>query len=321
MPDSSEVHKVIDIMFLIGSVCGDIGQAVCSILSTNVADFSLLAFDQNPNLDYGFESIIRSPSCDSVEFQFWLKMLISQNSISHYIPCSEYEMRVIPIDIQANKPIKVVWAGRQIFELFDDKLSGSEFLERHGFDIPILIDVKSLGLNPFVPCVVKPRRSSGSRGVVVCETKEQLQQALAEIPSSIIQEYIPYEDNEFTVGVYRSEYGVVRTIVFRRILDGGRTKQATVVHDEDITRECSRLADILELNGSINVQIRKYNGKNYIFEVNPRFSSTLQGRHLLGFKDLLWSLGLEDIPLQEVFDGHVGVTIIRGNKGKFYLNE
>jgi carbamoyl-phosphate synthase large subunit len=27
-----------------------------------------------------------------------------------------------------------------------------------------------------------------------------------------------------------------------------------------------------------------------IFEINPRFSSTVMFRHLLGFKDLIWSI-------------------------------
>ena len=29
-----------------------------------------------------------------------------------------------------------------------------------------------------------------------------------------------------------------------------------------------------------------------VFEINGRFSSTIMMRHLLGFKDLLWSLGV-----------------------------
>ena len=32
------------------------------------------------------------------------------------------------------------------------------------------------------------------------------------------------------------------------------------------------------------------NGKPYVFEINPRFSSTVRFRDLFGFKDVLWVL-------------------------------
>jgi len=37
-----------------------------------------------------------------------------------------------------------------------------------------------------------------------------------------------------------------------------------------------------------------------IFEINPRFSSTVMFRHLLGFKDLIWSIN--EIAGKEVGD-------------------
>jgi carbamoyl-phosphate synthase large subunit len=53
----------------------------------------------------------------------------------------------------------------------------------------------------------------------------------------------------------------------------------------------------LDLLGSINIQLRMTGNLPKIFEINPRFSSTVLYRHLFGFEDLIWSiedrLGLE----------------------------
>ena len=48
------------------------------------------------------------------------------------------------------------------------------------------------------------------------------------------------------------------------------------------------LAEKINLEGSINVQL-KINKKRYaIFEINPRLSSTVMMRHKMGFKDCVW---------------------------------
>ena len=49
-------------------------------------------------------------------------------------------------------------------------------------------------------------------------------------------------------------------------------------------------ADYIDLNGSINIQLRKSMNRIAIFEINPRFSSTVFMRSLVDFNDLLWSL-------------------------------
>ena len=48
------------------------------------------------------------------------------------------------------------------------------------------------------------------------------------------------------------------------------------------------LAKKINLNGSINVQLKINNSRYAIFEINPRLSSTVMMRHKLGFKDCLW---------------------------------
>jgi len=44
------------------------------------------------------------------------------------------------------------------------------------------------------------------------------------------------------------------------------------------------------LQGSMNIQLILTDSGPRIFEINPRFSSTVLMRHKLGFCDFLWSL-------------------------------
>jgi carbamoyl-phosphate synthase large subunit len=57
------------------------------------------------------------------------------------------------------------------------------------------------------------------------------------------------------------------------------------------------VAKALQLRGSINIQLRLRDGYPYIFEINPRFSSTVVARHKLGFSDVLWSLQDQNLGL------------------------
>jgi carbamoyl-phosphate synthase large subunit len=52
--------------------------------------------------------------------------------------------------------------------------------------------------------------------------------------------------------------------------------------------EC--IAKNLNIVGCFNIQLRKNEGKYYIFEINPRISGTVFFRHGLSFQDVRWWL-------------------------------
>jgi len=311
---------VTSIILGIGSASGDIGQAISHILYSNDSIVQAVAFDKSPRHNTRFKQINKSPGFQSQSFGSWLRLFLLANEVTHYVPCSEPEMRYLPTYLPLVDMVKVIWAGQQIFELFDNKSTGSQYLEDNGFYVPKQYGIDILEQEFSTPVVVKPRRSSGSRSVHVCTSRPQLVAAVSNTNEPIIQQFIPYNNNEFTVGVHRTSAGDTKTIVLLRNLEEGRTKSALVVKDEFMSSECVRLADLLKLDGSINVQIRKFDGTNYIFEVNPRFSSTLQGRHLLGFRDFMWSVGLEPQMSQNEIDKSVGISISRNSLGKFEIS-
>ena len=67
------------------------------------------------------------------------------------------------------------------------------------------------------------------------------------------------------------------------------------------------------LEGSINVQLRITKKGPVIFEINPRFSSTVLFRHLFGFKDLEWSLqDAMNLDLSKYLPNNIGKNFYKG---------
>ena len=116
-------------------------------------------------------------------------------------------------------------------------------------------------------------------------------------PDYIFQEYI--EGDEYTCGLYGSESDI-RTIIFKRELKGGLTGHGILVEDSKIENLLIKIAQNIKLKGSINVQLRKTKTDAFVFEINPRFSSTVLFRDKLGFHDLIWSLKEAcNLPIEE----------------------
>ena len=118
------------------------------------------------------------------------------------------------------------------------------------------------------------------------------------IEDYVVQEFITYENGEFTCGLFRQKTGEIRSQIFKRELSGGYSGYGEVIENSNITALLEKLAIKLNLIGSINVQLRISENTPKIFEINPRFSSTVMFRHLFGFEDVLWSI--EDALGQEI---------------------
>ena len=101
--------------------------------------------------------------------------------------------------------------------------------------------------------------------------------------------------------MYRSKEGHIEFIQFDRLLVGGLTGWARVIKNKQVGNLLSVIAKGWNLEGSINVQLKITKKGPMIFEINPRFSSTVYMRHKLGFTDVIWSL-------KEFYDEPVKLT-------------
>jgi carbamoyl-phosphate synthase large subunit len=284
--------------FLVSGAGGDIAQAIIKILRETSVDSEIVGTDARvSNVDTTTidEFIQCPPARNSGQYSAWMKDLFEKENFDYFFPLSEDELRhLAELDQRTLNELeertKIVWAGKKIVNLFLSKYKTYEFLLSIGQKPPkTLLYSQNMRISDF-PVIVKPNYGRGSRNIFLCSTQSELDAASAFTDGPVVQEYIPSEESEYTCGVFQKD-DVLRVIILRRYLSGGTTSWAEVVEDNEISKACSQVAEALQLDGSINIQLRKSGSRVAIFEINPRFSSTVLMRHKIGFEDVLWSLG------------------------------
>ena len=233
-----------------------------------------------------FDGFTRMPRADSTDFVKTLTELARAQKVELVIPTSEAELDVLSSELQDQSiaGAMLLMVSRSIIDISLDKLRTVEFLKAVGLPHPWTLKVKEKPLS--VPCIYKPRFGRGSKGVKIIENEEWLSWSGEE--NAIWQELLLPADEEYTCGVFRSHTGATRSITLRRTLSGGLTGKGEVVNDPQISEYIQTIASLLDLVGSVNIQLRKTDRGPILFEINPRLSSTIVFRHKLGFTDLLW---------------------------------
>jgi carbamoyl-phosphate synthase large subunit len=125
------------------------------------------------------------------------------------------------------------------------------------------------------PVVVKPRRGSGSRGVIIVDSAAELA-ALDRSPSLIVQDFLPGE--EYSVDVLADAAGQVIASVprLRARVDSGVSVGGRTVHDAEVERFGRVVARATGVTFVANVQCRRdVDGVPALLEVNPRMPGTL----------------------------------------------
>lgn len=285
---TSRTHNV-----LVTGCGGDIGTSTFKILEASdwtgdVVGVDVEATGYGAHLFPTFRPIARA---DAPEFLAQLEALIEEHQIDLVVPTPEAEMKLfLHKGLRTVGRARLVMASAEVMALGFDKLETARFLERAGLPCPrteALADHRE----PFgLPCILKAREGAGSNQVLVVHDRAAFDFHRDRHPYWIMQEYLSGDDQEYTCALYKSRGGEVRTFVVRRTLKGGHTGYGEVVQHEGIAQFLLDLAQRLEFSGSINVQLRLMDAGPMVFEINPRFSSTVYFRHAFGFQDLLWSL-------------------------------
>ena len=133
---------------------------------------------------------------------------------------------------------------------------------------------------------MKPRRGTGSKGLYKVDNFTKLRALLKDQKDLILQQYIPDLQGEYTTGICTGSGGkVLSGITLKRFLQDGMTMSADSDAYTEITSYCKKVAEVLKPYGPCNFQLRLWEGKPFIFEINPRFSSTTGMRYLLGVNE------------------------------------
>ena len=272
---------------LIRGVGGDIGFGVWKILRRwNI-------FDQIHGIDIrqdhlgqvSVDFFEQSPAGNQQQYISWLEDYVHRNSISLFIPTSESEIqRLSESDITQIGSTKVLINNPVTVNTCLDKYETMQFLAKHTISVPV--NGLLSGEQPSqYPVIIKPRYGQGSKGILTIN-------CISDLPSThdglVWQEKLQPDDQEYTCAIYCSDRAEPIILIMKRTLSGGYTASGEVISDIEIEDYLIKIAKALNIDGSVNVQLRKTKKGPLLFEINPRLSSTLVFRDLLGFNDLRW---------------------------------
>lgn len=283
--------------FLVSGAAADIGQSITSILNSVYRDASVFGCDIH--VEYLAQDLYREiailPPASSQDYFDCLSSLIEKYAIDVFIPTSEAELRLFAHKqslLTEHLSCHCLMASYKAMNIGFDKLDTVNHLHNHSLPAPwaVLASDTESGA-PEIPCILKSRTGSGNSSVYFIDDYDKSLHLQKIFPDYIWQQYLPLSKGEYTCGVYRCLDSSTRVIVLRRRLSSGVTSFAEVVKEPDIDSLCVSIADSLELQGSINIQLRYVDKVGpMVFEINPRFSSTVGMRHKIGFSDLIWSI-------------------------------
>ena len=272
---------------------GDIGIALARVLRETLPGTTVIGADCNQQA-VGAEFVdrfYRLPSAGERGFTTALASLVEASGAKLVIPLAEAELARLAAEGRLGGKIAgaaIITPNAKAVETGLDKLATARVLQEAGIAVPES-GIVGKDMPGDFDCIIKPRSGQGSKGIAF--TARQGFAALAQSrKGDLWQRWLKNEGEEYTCGLARFSAMPTRLLAFRRALQGGLTGSGEVVHDPRIEQICERVADVLELDGAINIQLRIDSGEPTIFEINPRFSSTVGFRHRLGFCDAIWAI-------------------------------
>ncbi|MFZ3018226.1 MAG: ATP-grasp domain-containing protein [Gallionella sp.] len=276
---------------LITGIGGDISQGVATILRENRPDLRLIGVDVHAQhgghlfVDH-FQLV---PKANDPGYLDAIKEVVRKHSVGIVIPMSEPELGATLPFPELAPGVKWITAGERVVEAGLDKLETMEALKGLGIPVPWTRPVSN-GRPVAYPCILKSRTGSGSRAVFTVADNEEADYLAKRHPNAVFQELLGTVEQEVTCAVYRRQDGKISSLLMLRRLTGGFTGWAKIIKDEETARMCETIANGLDLRGSMNVQLRLTDKGPRVFEINPRFSSTVLMRHRLGYTDVLWAI-------------------------------
>jgi len=194
----------------------------------------------------------------------------------------------------------------------DDKGALTEFAAAHGVETPVTFfpscgeEASAMARDLPYPVLVKPRRSSGGRGIAAASGPKEFLAAYRRVhaayPLPIVQERLPDGGDALGVAVLMNRSSVPRaSFAYRRLREypttGGPSTLRESVRDEALCRTAEGLLASLGWVGIAMAEFRvdPRDGRPKLLEVNPRFWGSLQHAIACGvdFPYLLYRMAVD----------------------------
>lgn len=236
-----------------------------------------------------------SPALFPVDFLKDLEEELKRDSYDVVFPM-EFSTQVLltdPVNRQKlEQYTRIPFASADLAKKCNDKAFIMRHAMKRGIDIPVTYFVNDtnhiveIAQKLEYPSLIKPRVSSGSRGIVYVKNKDELTPLYGQVhkqyPFPIIQEYVP-GDEVYGVGLLLNFKSEVRaSFVYKRLrsypVKGGPSTLRESVQRDDIGEIAMSLMKSLGWTGIAHAEFKidPRDGKPKLLEVNPRFWGSLQ---------------------------------------------
>jgi carbamoyl-phosphate synthase large subunit len=249
-------------------------QYLANKLKINHEVFLTDMSEQNYGAHMGLP-FFKVPAVSSADYIPTVQRIIEDNGVNVVVANSDDEVRVLKKLCSKLPDVICVAPDQSFIDLCLDKRDITEKLYEEGISALKVYDIKD---DIEFPVAMKPNKASGSRGFHIVKNKKQLEGYFllyeCEEEDVIIQPYI--EGVEYTVSVVVNNLNKVIGIVPKRIIHKrGITRAAVTEQNEIIKTACLEIVNTFKPRGPINVQLKLLDENVYIFEINPRLSTTV----------------------------------------------
>jgi len=304
--------------YLVTGVGGDIAQGIIRIIRESDLGINIIGCDiNNKNAGSLFVDKFKlvNPAKEGKRYIKTIKALTIEFDVDVIIPSTESEVEILSNIDKSYLDCMVINPGKKVIDICTNKYKTNSFLRSIGLKVP-WTNYSSDKYPDNYPCIFKANKGTGSKLLFVVDNIKEAEYLAKKYKNTIFQELLLPDDYEVTCAVFRKKDGQIRVLQMKRKLTGGFTSWAKVIYDAEIENTCKYVAKELNLEGSMNIQLRKTNNGPRIFEINPRFSSTVYMRHLIGFEDFIWSI--KDIMGEKLkfTDIAIGTELVRTQGAK-----
>lgn len=262
--------KIINVLFLGGAKRVSLAEHLIKAgkkLNLDVTIFSYELDQRVPLASVG--TILKGKKWSDAELFSDLHNQISKNDISIVLPFVDPAIEVAEMLKAGNDSLFIPTCGKDICHIMFDKVLSERWFVEKGLPIPPSYS-KDDKLS--FPVIVKPRRGSASKGILVIDNAEQWDK-LQNKDDYVIQQYIA-DREEYTVDCYVTTSGKIISIVPRLRIQtaGGEVMNSETRRDKDLIDISERVLKSGDFKGPVTIQFLrdKRTGATYIMEINPR---------------------------------------------------
>ncbi len=275
---------------------GGVGHGIIKCLK-DITDLeiNIVAADMSPlsaGLYHGNKQYI-VPNVNSDSYFEEVGKIFDKEKINYYIPGTDIELEICSKNknfLFEKWGVKTIVSSIDTIQIANSKYKTANFLKLNNLNYPKTDYLEDHKIGSFdYPLILKPDIGYRSIGVEKIENPIDLKKAKSSREGYVVQEFI--EGPEYTCTVVKNNSDISKVIIFKRDLRFGDTYRAYPMAKDNISSYVRSIADLLDIEGGCNFQLREdKDGNPKLFEINSRFSGTTPFCSLIGFNPLEYYL-------------------------------